>query len=58
MLSPFLNGCAVFAAKHALALAHASGGGKCKRRVSVRFWPYRQLDFSVSRCPCERYGFS
>jgi hypothetical protein len=25
--------CAVFATKHALALAHASGGGKCKRRV-------------------------
>jgi hypothetical protein len=33
MLPPFLNGCAVFATKHALALAHASGGGKCKRRV-------------------------
>src|SRR5580693_9129944 len=30
---PFLNGRAVFANKHALALAHASGGGKCKRRV-------------------------
>ena len=30
---PFLNGLAVFANKHALALAHASGGGKCKRRV-------------------------
>jgi hypothetical protein len=30
--SPFLNGCAVFAHKHALALAHASRGGKCKRR--------------------------
>jgi hypothetical protein len=29
---PFLNGLAVFAHKHALALAHASGGGKCKRR--------------------------
>jgi hypothetical protein len=29
----FLNGRAVFANKHALALAHASGGGKCKRRV-------------------------
>ena len=28
---PFLNGCAVFAHKHALALAHASRGGKCKR---------------------------
>jgi hypothetical protein len=26
---PFLNGCAVFAHKHALALAHASEGGKC-----------------------------
>jgi hypothetical protein len=25
-----LNGLAVFAHKHALALAHASGGGKCK----------------------------
>jgi hypothetical protein len=24
-----LNGCAVFALKHALALAHASRGGKC-----------------------------
>jgi hypothetical protein len=29
---PFLNGCAVFAHKHALALAHASRGGKCKER--------------------------
>jgi len=27
---PVLNGCAVFAHKHTLALAHASGGGKCK----------------------------
>jgi hypothetical protein len=32
-LPPFLNGRAVFADKHALALAHASRGGKCKRRV-------------------------
>src|SRR3984885_13865334 len=32
-VSSVLNGCAVFATKHALALAHASGGGKCKRRV-------------------------
>ncbi len=31
--SSLLNGPAVFAYKHALALAHASGGGKCKRRV-------------------------
>jgi hypothetical protein len=31
-LSPFLNGCAVFVPKHALALAHASRGGKCKER--------------------------
>src|ERR1700761_4840884 len=31
--SSVLNGCAVFVPKHALALAHASGGGKCKRRV-------------------------
>jgi hypothetical protein len=27
--SSVLNGCAVFAHKHALALAHASEGGKC-----------------------------
>ena len=27
---PFLNGLAVFAHKHALALAHASEGGKCR----------------------------
>jgi DNA invertase Pin-like site-specific DNA recombinase len=33
VLPPFLNGRAVFANKHALALAHASRGGKCKRRV-------------------------
>ena len=33
IVPPFLNGLAVFAHKHALALAHASGGGKCKRRV-------------------------
>ncbi len=26
---PGLNGCAVFAHKHALAQAHACGGGKC-----------------------------
>src|ERR1700691_3427054 len=32
--SSVLNGCAVFADKHALALAHASRGGKCKRRGS------------------------
>ena len=29
MNPPFLNGLAVFANKHALALAHASEGGKC-----------------------------
>ena len=29
MNPPFLNGLAVFAHKHALALAHASEGGKC-----------------------------
>src|ERR1700709_510231 len=28
--SSALNGCAVFAHKHALALAHASRGGKCR----------------------------
>ena len=31
VVPPFLNGRAVFANKHALALAHASRGGKCKR---------------------------
>ena len=31
--SSVLNGLAVFAHKHALALAHASRGGKCKRWV-------------------------
>jgi hypothetical protein len=30
VVPPFLNGLAVFAHKHALALAHASEGGKCK----------------------------
>ena len=31
--APWLcNGCAVFVHKHALALAHASRGGKCKGR--------------------------
>jgi hypothetical protein len=34
VVPPFLNGCAVFAHKHVLALAHASRGGKCKRRGS------------------------
>ena len=34
VVPPFLNGRAVFAHKHALALAHASRGGKCKRRGS------------------------
>jgi len=33
LMGAFLNGRAVFANKHALALAHASRGGKCKRRV-------------------------
>jgi hypothetical protein len=28
--SSVLNGCAVFAPKHALAMAHAIEGGKCK----------------------------
>jgi len=32
VLSSLWNGCAVFAHKHALALAHASRGGKCKER--------------------------
>jgi len=32
VLSPVLNGCAVFAHKRALALAHASRGGKRKER--------------------------
>jgi hypothetical protein len=32
LVPPFLNGRAVFANKHALALAHASEGGKCKGR--------------------------
>jgi hypothetical protein len=32
VVPPFLNGRAVFANKHALALAHASEGGKCKGR--------------------------
>jgi len=30
VIPPFLNGLAVFADKHALALAHASEGGKCR----------------------------
>jgi transposase InsO family protein len=32
--------------------------GRLRDEVSVRFWPYRQLVFSVSRLPCERYGWS
>ncbi len=32
---PGLNGCAVFAHKHALAQAHACGGGKCIAVVKV-----------------------
>jgi hypothetical protein len=35
---PFLNGVAVFADKHALALAHASRGGKCKERGISHPW--------------------
>ena len=35
VVPPVLNGRAVFANKHALALAHASRGGKCKRRGSL-----------------------
>jgi hypothetical protein len=30
VVPPFLNGCAVFVHKHALAMAHAIEGGKCK----------------------------
>ncbi len=30
MVPPVLNGCAVFAPKHALAMAHAIEGGKCR----------------------------
>ena len=30
IVPPFLNGCAVFAPKHALAMAHAIEGGKCR----------------------------
>ena len=30
MVPPFLNGSAVFAPKHALAMAHAIEGGKCR----------------------------
>lgn len=41
VVPPFLNGGAVFANKHALALAHASGGGKCKRRVP---YPRNEVD--------------
>jgi len=39
VLSPFLNGLAVFAHKHALALAHASRGGKRKGVGRVAFRP-------------------
>jgi hypothetical protein len=38
MVPPFLNGLAVFAHKHALALAHASRGGKCKERGISHPW--------------------
>jgi hypothetical protein len=31
----------VFVSKHALALAHANGGGKCKRRVPYPEWQWR-----------------
>jgi hypothetical protein len=47
MLPPFLNGRAVFATKHALALAHASGGGKCKRRV-----PYPECKWRAPQAVC------
>jgi hypothetical protein len=47
MLPPFLNGCAVFATKHALALAHASGGGKRKRRV-----PYPECKWRAPQAVC------
>ena len=46
MVPPFLNGFAVFAHKHALALAHASRGGKCKRRGSP---PLKRSDSGTER---------
>jgi hypothetical protein len=39
VVPPFLNGCAVFVPKHALAMAHAIEGGKC--RVWEK-WPLGQ----------------
>ncbi|GAC1425436.1 MAG: hypothetical protein NVSMB62_22560 [Acidobacteriaceae bacterium] len=33
-----LNGCAMFAHKHALAPAYASGDGKCKGRGISHHW--------------------
>jgi hypothetical protein len=43
VLSPFLNGCAVFAHKHALAMAHAIEGGKCNGVGKVaRLWASRR----------------
>jgi hypothetical protein len=44
VIPPLLNGCSVFAFKHALALAHASRGGKCKRRGSPSLKRKRQLE--------------
>jgi hypothetical protein len=49
MVPPFLNGRAVFANKHALALAHASGGGKCKRRVPYPKGAHRAVCTSAAR---------
>ncbi len=52
VIPPFLNGCAVAVShRHALALAHASRGGKCKRRGSP---PLQRSDSGTERA--ERSG--
>jgi hypothetical protein len=59
-----LRGDAVQAWEHASIAQHANiverrfYGCEHVADVSVRFWPYRQLAFSVPRWPCERYGCS
>jgi len=47
VVPPFLNGCAVFVPKHALAMAHAIKGGKCKVWEK---WPSGQPQAGGSEC--------
>jgi len=55
IVRPFLNGIALSAHKHALALDHASRGGKCKGRRSL---PVERSDNRVEGRSAKEVGTS